>query len=650
MVLAELLLALAAVIDDAVLSVESIRSRLVQARADGDDIPVAKVVLGAVLETRRPVIFATLTLLVAVVPVYVLTGFTGAFLSPVATSSILAAAASLLIALIVTPALSLILFAKTPESTVAEGPKVQDSRLAGWLRNRVGKAVFEKPMPVFAAAAALVLLALIASPRLRQASLLPTFAETNLLVRLVGEPGTSQEAMSETASQMTTELRALSGVKNVVAHVGRAITSDRVVDVDTGELWIDIDPSADYDATLKAVQTVAQAYPNFTVSMTTYLQDVVAAAEPKPGDTLTVRVFGDELSVLESKADEVNQVLSGRDGVATSQVESLTEKPNLEIEVDLAKAEQYGLKPGDVRRAAATLLSGIRVGKLFEDQKVFDVVVWGTPEIRSDIEGVKALLIDAPAGGQVRLDEVAAVGVVPTFDTVQRQGVSRYLDVIAKVDGRKLRDVANDINASVDALNWPIEFHAEILDDYADRLAARTNFFGFLVAAIIGFFLLQQAAFRSWRLAGAACVSALVATSGAVLIAPLTGAATVGVVAGSLAVLTLAVRQSVALISHYQQLQTQLGRDQGQSADLMMRAVRGRIVPVLTSIVALGAAVLPVVFFGDRAGLEVICPAALVILGGLATTTFTNLFVLPALLLRSRAQPEHELELGGTQA
>ncbi len=151
----------------------------------------------------------------------------------------------------------------------------------------------------------------------------------------------------------------------------------------------------------------------------------------------------------------------------------------MEIEVDLAAAQRYGLKPGDVRRAAATLLSGIQVGNLFEEQKVFDVVVWSTPETRSSLTSIRDLLIDTPGGGQVRLGDVAQVRIVPAPTVIRHDAVKRYLDVVVNVVERDLGAVAADIERRLQEIKFPLEYHAEVLGEYAGcQQAAESRLLG----------------------------------------------------------------------------------------------------------------------------------------------------------------------------
>ena len=214
--------------------------------------------------------------------------------------------------------------------------------------------------------------------------LVPSYRDTNLLINWEGSPGTSRPAMDRVTTKASVELRAIPGVQNVAAHVGRAVmASDEPVGINSAELWVSIDPEADYDATLAAVDEVVAGYPGLDIDVLTYPQERFNAALAEQEGDITVRIYGHNLDILRSKAEEVRQLLAEIDGLAEPIVENQIEEPVVEIEVDLEKAQRYGIKPGDVRRAEAALLSGIHVGDLFEEQKVFEVVVWGTPETRS---------------------------------------------------------------------------------------------------------------------------------------------------------------------------------------------------------------------------------------------------------------------------
>jgi CzcA family heavy metal efflux pump len=638
MILAGLVIALGVVIDDAIVDVEHITRRLREARSEGSDTPAAAIMLEAMLEMRGALGYATLILLLAALPLFFLPGLSGAFFQPLAVSYVLALLASLVVALIVAPALSLLLLSNAPLER-------RESPLVGWLQRAYSRAlapILRTPRLAYAVAGLVAVLGLAAAPFLGQ-SLLPSFKQTNLLIQWNAAPGTSRAEMNRLMAQAIQELRAVPGVYNVGSHVGRAETGDQIVGINSGELWVSLNPASDYDTTVAAIQAVVDGYPGVFRTVQSYQPERINEALARPDDDIVVRVYGHELDVLRAKAQEVQQAIAGVAGVVEARTEAQADEPQIEIEVSLAAAERYGIKPGDVRRAASTLLSGLHVGNLFEDEKVFDVVVWGTPAIRNSLTTINNLLIDTPDGGHVRLGDVATVRIAPAPTVIRRDTVSRFVDVGARVSGRDLGAVTADINQRLQQVEFPLEFHAEVLGVSAERQLALQQLLGVLAAAVLGIFLLLQAAFMSWRLAVVAFVTLLVTLAGGAVAALIGGGIlSIGSLFGFLAVLGIAARGSVLLITHLQRIGQLDGATFGP--ELVLRGARERLTPIVMTALATALALVPIVILGDIAGLEIVYPMAIVILGGLVTTVLLNLFVLPALYLRFGATPEPAMQ------
>jgi Cu/Ag efflux pump CusA len=318
-------------------------------------------------------------------------------------------------------------------------------------------------------------------------------------------------------------------------------------------------------------------------------------------------------------------------------------EPNVEIEVDLAKAQEVGIKPGDVRRSAAALLSGMEVGNLFEDQKVFQVVVWGAPETRHSVTSVRELLIDTPGGDHVRLGDVADVRVAPSVNTITHDGVFRYIDVGAGVVGRDPNAVSGDIARAMEAVEFPLEYHAEVLGDYAAQQANQQKLLGFSIAALVGIFLLLQAAFGSWRLAGVVFLALPAALAGGLVTAlAVDREISLGALAGLLGVFLLTARNSVVLMNSYQRAE----RDGGEPLRpvLVLSGARERVAPVVITALATGLALLPLIGPTPLLGNEIVRSTVVVILGGLVTATLVSLVVLPAMYLSFAPSPQAETD------
>ncbi|MBI5031563.1 MAG: efflux RND transporter permease subunit [Chloroflexi bacterium] len=641
MVLAGLVIALGIVVDDAIVGVESIARRLRQPRKEDSGKSPVRVILEASVETRSTLFFATLICLLAVLPVLALDGLAGAFFYPLALSYVLAVLAAMVVALTVTPVLSAILLpgmSKLPSLTERWGEEY-----AGWV-----KRVLQGPRWVFLSAVVLTAIAIAVLPFLGQ-SLLPMFKESDLRIHLEAAPGTSLPAMTRMVNQMTGELRAIPGIRNMGTTVGRAIFGDQVVGINSAEIWLSIDSKVDYAGTIDAINQTIARYGGFQSDVQTYLGQTSSAIVAGPSDPIAVRLYGQDWAVLRREAEQVKQSLAGIAGIVEEQLKLPIEEAILEVEVDLAAAQRYGIKPGDVRRTAATLLNGLQVGSLFEEQKVFDVVVWSTPETRRSVNSVGELLIDMPDGGRVRLADVAHVRIKSAPTVVKHDNVSRYLDIGLTVRGRDFGAVMGDVQARLRQSRFPLEYHAEVLGNYAQQQDTQNRLLSFAAVALIGMFLLLHASFTSWRLALASVLSLAVALAGGVLAVGATGVMlTLGSLVGLLAVFGIAARNQIMLLKHYEHLAWEGGEAFGP--ELILRGARERLAPILMTALTMSLALLPVLFLGDIPGLEVLRPMAVVILGGLVTTTLVNLFVVPAVYWTFGANLKPDTEMVGLMA
>src|SRR6266536_1285050 len=638
MLLAGLAIALGVVVDDAIVDVDNIRRRLQQhprAIAAGEDQPGEEsklaTILRASLEVRGPLLYATLIIALATAPIFFVKGLTGSFVRPLTISYLLAILVSMLVALVVTPGLALLLFGNAPL-------RRRESPLASWLERGHTAALARlvlRPRLGFAAIGVIALAGIAVLPAVGGRGLLPPLQDRDLLIRWQGTPGTSQLEMDRITVRVTRGLRSIPGVSDVGAHVGRAITSDQVVNVNSGELWVGIDPKADYGRTVTAIRQAVAGYPGLTHDLITYPEQQLRQVQTGSDAPLVVRVFGQDMQVLRGKAEEVRRAIAGVDGVTAPHTDVQATEPTVEIEVNLGAAERHRIKPGDVRRAAATLLSGVTVGNLFEEQKVFDVVVWGAPPTRHSLTSIENLLVDTPVGGQVRLGDVASVRVEPNPTVINHDDVSRYVDVTAGIRGRSLGAVTHDVEQRLRGIQFPLEHHAEVLGAAAELQADKQWVLSVAVAAAIGILLLLQAAFGSWRLAALVFLSLPLALVGGVLAALAFGGqiTSLGSYAALFTLLGIAARNSILLVKRYQRLQQEDGEEFG--AGLVLRGAQERLAPIALTL-------LPFVFLGDVAGLEVVRPLAVVVLGGLVTTTVVSLLIVPFLYLRfaPRTQPD----------
>jgi len=626
MILAGLVIAVGEVVDDAIIDVENIARRMRLNRELAEPRSAFRVVLEASLEVRSAVVYASLIVVLVFLPVFFLGGLAGAFFRPLAWAYVLAILASLLVALTVTPALSLLLLPGARRTR-------RDPPLA-----RVLKRAYLAFLPPVIARPRLVALALVlalggtgwATTRLGEA-FLPQFQETDFLMHWVEKPGTSLAAMRRITERAGRELTELPGVRNFGSHIGRAEVADEVVGPNFTELWISIDDDVEYRPTIARIQRVVDGYPGLQRDLLTYLRERVKEVLSGTSAALVVRTFGPELGVLRAQAASIAKAMEGVPGVADLKVESQTLVPQIEVRLRPEGAERFGMSAAAVRAAALTLVKGTTVGQVYEGQRIVDVAVWGVPGLRDDPTAVAALPVRTPGGALVPLSELADVAVVPTPNEIKRERASRRIDVSCNVlPGYDLGEVSRAIETRVRAISFERGYHPEFLGEYAERRATRDRLLSLSLAALAGIFVLLLTDFQAPRPAVLVFLTlpfALIGGVGGALFGG--GVLSLGSLVGFVTVLGIAARNGILLVSHYRHLEQEEGLSFGPA--LVLRGAEERLVPILMTALSAALALLPLALGGERPGQEIEHPMALVILGGLVTSTLLNLFLLPAL-------------------
>ena len=636
MILAGLVIALVVIVDEAIVGVDHVMTRLRERRATGSDQTTVATIRTSLLESNRLGAYTTAIVLLPLLPAVFMTGVSASLFQPLALAFTVAVLAAIVVALTLTPALTSLLFS-------AGRVDLRESPVAAWLKRVYEKAldrVLGHGTPTFVAALGLAAVAIVAAPFLDRTTL-PDLREPNVVVRWDGPPGTSAPEMTRITTRFAQDLKSVPGVQNVAGQVGRAVLGDKIGNVNAAEVFVRIEEDADYEAALSAVREKASGYPGVTSDVRTFEDFAIGRARTGGSrDPVVVNVFGPRFDVLQAKAEEIRGALADIGGVDSINVERQVMQPQVEVKVNLARAQRFGLKPGDVRREAGTLLAGLEVGSLYEAQKTYQVAVWSTPSTRTSLTDINSLMIDTPKGGQVALGKVADVALKPSPTVIRRQAVSRRVQVGLNVPSRDIDSVISDVKSRLTAIDFPLEYHAEVRGESSDSSRSRALMIAAGIAAAIGIFLLLQAALGSWGMAGIFFLTLPASLAGGVLAASWAGdAATLGTVVAFLAVLAVAARNGLRLVDHLRQLERE---GVPFSRDLVIRGARERVVPILVTTFTIGLALLPLVITGGTAGQEIANPAAVIILGGLVTSTLVSLFLIPALYLRfgSRFTPQ----------
>ncbi|MEW6475977.1 MAG: efflux RND transporter permease subunit [Actinomycetota bacterium] len=629
MILAGFAIALGDVVDDAIIDIENVVRRLREHRREGRTGSTAGVILHASLEVRGAIVYATLIEVVAVIPIFFLEGLSGAFFRPLVTSYAIALLVSMAVALTVTPALALIFLHRSKLESKESPLAVWLQRGYGWLLARV----LPKGRYAFASVAALVLIALSVVPNLGQ-SLLPDFKERDFLMHFLTKPGTSLGEEVRVTEASAVELAAIPGILNFGAHIGQAYHSDEPVGPEFGENWVSVDPKADYDETVGKIQAVMDDYPGLITDVQTYLKERIREVLAGSSHPIVIRIQGPDLEVLRSKAKELSAALQEIPGLSHPKVENQAEMAQIQIQTDLAAAQRVGLKPGDIRRAASTLVNGEEVGDIFRDGKAYDIPVWSPAENRDSVDDIRNLQIDTPSGQIVKLSDVASVQLKPSPNVVKHEDLYRKIDVEADLTGeRDLGSAVKDVEQALKTVDLPREYTATMLGEHQERQAANKKLQNLAIVAAIGVFFLLQASFLSFRLAMLAFLTLPMAVVGGALAAYLgDGIISLGSMVGFLTVIGIVARNGIMMISHFQHLENVEGVPFGPA--LVLRGAKERVVPVMMTVLTTGLVLVPLIVAGSIPGHEIEHPMAVVILGGLITSTLLNLFVVPSLYLR----------------
>ena len=343
-----------------------------------------------------------------------------------------------------------------------------------------------------------------------------------------------------------------------------------------------------------------------------------------------MRLYGPELEVLRPKAQEIARAMESVPGVADLQVEQQTLIPHVEVRVLQEAARRFGLSSGDLRTTAAIMIQGAKVGEIYDQQKIFDVTVWGVPKVRHDLGALRDLRLDTPSGANIPLRDVTDIRIAPTPNSITHENGSRKIDITCNVRGRDLGSVAREIEEAVLGIEFDRGYHPEILGEYAARRQARNRLLLLAGLCLFGIVVILYSDFQSSRLALLLVLSLPFALVGAVWSAFLSGGVlSLGSLVGFVTVIGIAARNGIMLVSHYQHLLREEGEPFGP--ELILRGAEERLAPILMTALTTTLALLPIVIGGNKPGQEIEHPMAVIIVGGLVTSTILNLLLMPVL-------------------
>jgi CzcA family heavy metal efflux pump len=635
MTLGGLAIAVGEVVDDAIVDVENIVRRLRENERRGRPRSSFGVVLDASLEVRGAIVFATLVVVTVFLPVLTLAGLQGSFFAPLALAYILAILASLAVALTLTPALALAVFAR---GTRAEA----EPRLQGWIKARYGRAlarVARQPRRVSVAVAVLCLAGVAVLPFLG-GEFLPDFREGHFVLQISAAPGTSLAEMRRIGTRLSADLLRLPAIATVAQQMGRAEQGEDTWGPHRSELHVELKPVGARSQARAAddIRAVLAAHPGLQSEVLSFLGDRISETITGEVAPVVVNIFGDDLDVLDTKAREVADVLAAVPGAADVVVKSPPGAPLAAVHLRPARLAELGFRPLDVMEAVETAYQGTVVAQTYRTNQTADVVVILDAASRRDPEALGSLLLANAAGERVPLGELADVENESSRYAILHEDARRRQTVTCN----RTRDVvsfARDARRAIaERVAMPAGVYAVVGGEAETQAAAQSELLAHAALAAVGVVLLLAIGFGGWRNLVLLLVNLPFALVGGVLavalggwLDPAAGRLSIGTLVGFVTLFGITTRNSIMMISHFDHLVRVDGLPWG--AATAHRGATERVVPILMTASVTGLGLLPLALGSGQAGREIEGPMAIVILGGLFTSTALNLLVLPTLAL-----------------
>ncbi|HEV8443507.1 MAG TPA: efflux RND transporter permease subunit [Steroidobacteraceae bacterium] len=626
--------ALGVLVDDAVIYLENILRRLRENAELSQPRGRLEVIRDASVEISGSVVFATGVILLVFMPVFLLSGVQGRFMTPLALAFSLSVLASLLVALTVTPALAALLLRveeKRPESAWL-------SRLRGAHQRALGACTARPRLTAILLGAALLLAAAVIP--LLSGEFMPTFKEGHFVAQVASRvPGTSLAEMTRIGSLISAQLLKLPFIATVEQQVGRAEQGEDTWGPERCEFHIELkrDSGIDQEAAQQQIRAVMEKYPALQSDVLTFLGDRIS--ESLSGETAqgVVQVFGPDLDVIERAAAEIEQRIAHVPGIVDVQRSHTGTGANLSVNLLPQRLAQYGLRAGEVLDAIQTAFAGTVVNQVYEKDHPVDVVALLPPSARASPEALRSLPLRSAAGPYVTLGDVAQIYLATGRSAIRHQAGQRFASVTFNAGARGIDGVAADVQRVATQVKLPAGAWMEFGGEAAAQQAARRDLILYSLVALSLIVMLLAAAFERRRLAGFVLLNLPFSLIGGVLALAITRQSlSLGALVGLVTVFGISSRNAILLLTHLEHL---LDREGGAfDPALITRAAAERLLPVLMTALVTALGLIPLALGVGRAGNEIEAPLAIVVLGGLATSTVLCLIVLPAALTWSSAR------------
>ena len=648
MTLGGMAIAIGALVDDAVIVVENVFRRLRENHQMPRERrrPVNTVVLDAAKEILTTIVIATLIIIVVFVPILFLSGIEGRMLRPLGLAYIVAILASLVVALTVTPALSVYLL--TRSKAVEKDEETWTVRTLKRAYAATLDPVLRYPGRVMTCAAALAVASLAVVPFLGR-SFLPEFQEGSLVISALTIPGTSLDESDELGRRIERILLAHPAVVETARRTGRAELDEHAQGVNAAEIDVRLDlGDYEYDVILEELRADLAAVPGTQITIGQPIGHRIDHMLSGTRASIAVKIFGPDLYELRRLARQIESVAEGVEGTVDVAMEQQADVPQIRVDMNRLAMARFGVTPAHLAEAIDVALAGEVVSQVLEDRRAFDLVVRFAPEYRGSLEAVRNTRINTPVGSVVTLTTLADVRFDLGPNAISRENVQRKIVVQSNVAGRDVGSVVEEIRERVQAeVDLPPGYYVEYGGQF-EAAGDATRTIGLMsLLSLAAIFLLLFIEFNSIRQALLVMVNLPLALVGGVFAVWVTGGVlNVATLVGFITLFGIAIRNGILMVSHYNHLL-------GEGVPLREAVIQGsmeRLSPIMMTALCAGLALLPLALSGGEPGNEIQSPMAIVVLGGLLTSLALNMVVVPVLFLRYGGVKERVDERGFERA
>lgn len=628
MTLGGMCIAIGSLVDDAIIDVENVYKRLREnhRRPKEERLPVFDVVFEASKEIRASILNATLIIMVAFVPLFFLSGMEGRMLKPLGIAYIISLVMSMIVAMTVTPLLC---------KMMLSGDKYLDkNEKDSWITRTLSAGYFKSLSWVLAHKKTVVgstLVAFVAAIVLFSTmgrSFLPEFNEGSAVITAVAKPGVSLDVNDQLGYLMEKELLKVPEVTGTARRTGRGELDEHSQSTYSAEIDVHfILKDRPREEVFNDMRHRLAGVPGVVITIGQPLGHRIDHMLSGTRANIAIKLFGTDLSRMFMIGNQIKSSIEGIDGLVDVAVEQQVETPQIQVRANRTALAKYGITVDDFNKFIEMAFSGEKIADIYEGQRKFDVVLRLNGCDAANMESVRKALIDTGNGAKVPLEEVAEIVSAGGPNTISRENVQRKLVVSANVSGRDVGSVVSDIQNTVsEKIHLPEGYRVEYGGQFESAQSASRTLFITTIMALLIIYLLLYGEFKKVSLSALVLLNLPFALIGGVLAVFFTSdVISIPSIIGFITLFGVATRNGILLISRYQHLQ-QEGTPLGET---VLHGSIDRLNPILMTALTSALALIPLVVNGDKAGNEIQSPMAVVVLGGLLTSTLLNLYVMP---------------------